>query len=189
MAGALWRKAAVQAIPKRPIPGAGASTQGAGIVLRRTHFIRMIFIDTLPQMWSCMPMVAIRPVLVVLAGALLCTTARAAPCDIAKAPAVPLVKGLPYKDARQAILSGGWQPTVGHPHNDFSSNETTFRDRGFGELQFCRLTADSPCRFKFTSSNNVVLWITTTGDENPTLGSQASVKAAKLACVGDPDPN
>jgi len=127
--------------------------------------------------------------LAIAAGVLLCVAAQAAPCDLGKAPTVPLVKGLPYKDARQAILSSGWQPTVGHPHNDFSSNETTFRDRGFGELQFCRITTDSPCRFKFTSPNNVVLWVTTTGDENPTLGSQASVKAAKLACAGDPDPN
>ncbi len=134
-------------------------------------------------------MLSIRIGVALLAGAVLFNAARAATCDLGHAPAVPVVKGLPYKEARNAILSGGWQATVGHPHNDFSSNETTFRDRGYGELQFCRLTADSPCRFEFTSANGVALWITTTGDENPTLGSQASVKAAKLACAGDPDPN
>jgi len=76
---------------------------------------------------------------------------------------------------------------AGHPHNDLSSNEVTFRDRGFTELQFCRLTADSLCRFKY-AAGNVALWVTTTGDENPLLDSQAVVKAAKLACVADGDP-
>jgi hypothetical protein len=112
--------------------------------------------------------------------------ARAA-CDTAHAPAVPVVKGLPYQQARQAILAGGWAVVAGHPHNDLSSNEQTFRDRGYTELQFCRLTADSLCRFKF-SAGGVVLWITTAGDENPLLDSQATVKAAKLACATDPDP-
>jgi hypothetical protein len=149
----------------------------------------MILIETPPAMCCCAGMLAIRTGVALLTVMVLGVAARAAPCDIGKAPTVPVVKGLPYKEARQAILSSGWQTTVGHPHNDFSSNETTFRDRGYGELQFCRLTADSPCRFKFTSANGVALWITTTGDENPTLGSQASVKVAKLACVGEPDPN
>jgi hypothetical protein len=112
---------------------------------------------------------------------------RAATCDTSHAPAVPVVKGLPYQQARQAILSGGWQGVAGHPHNDLSSNEVTFRDRGFTELQFCRLTADSLCRFKY-SAGAVALWVTTTGDENPLLDSQAVVKAAKLACIADGDP-
>ena len=158
-------------------------------MVRGSYFNRVIFTDTLHPIRCDTYMVVVRSLGALVAGALLCAAARAAPCDVGKAPAVPVVTGLPYKDARQAILASGWKLTVGHPHNDFSINETTFRDRGFNELQFCRLTNDSPCRFKFTSPQNVVLWITTTGDENPTLGSVASVKAAKLACVGDPDPN
>jgi hypothetical protein len=168
-----------------PAPQAGGRLR----IVRGSHFNRVIFTDTLHLIRCDTYMVVVRTLGALLAGGMLCAAARAAPCDLGKAPTVPVVKGLAYKDARQAILSSGWQLTVGHPHNDFSNNETTFRDRGYGELQFCRLTADSPCRFKFTSANNVVLWITTTGDENPTLGSQASVKAAKLACVGEPDPN
>ncbi len=109
-------------------------------------------------------------------------------CDQAHAPTVPVVKGLPYKEARDAILSSGWQATTGHPHNELSSNESSFRDRGYSELQFCRLTADSPCRFKFTGAGDTALWITTTGDENVALSTQATVKAAKLSCATDPDP-
>jgi hypothetical protein len=171
-------------------PGARApQADGRLPMVRGTHFNRVIFTDTLRPIRCDTYMVLVQSLGALLAGALLCGTARAATCDLGRAPTVPVVKGLAYKDARQAILSSGWKPTVGHPHNDFSNNETTFRDRGFGELQFCRQTDDSPCRFKFTSPQNVVLWITTTGDENPTLGTVASVKAAKLACADDPDPN
>ena len=125
---------------------------------------------------------------VLIAGALTLVVTHALACDQAHAPTVPVVKGLPYKEARNAILSSLWQPTVGHPHNDLSSNESAFRDRGYGELQFCRLTADTPCRFKFTGAGDTALWITTTGDENIALSTQATVKAAKLACTTDPDP-
>ncbi len=104
------------------------------------------------------------------------------------APAVPVVKGLPYKQARSAILAGGWAPVAGQPHNNLSDNETNFRERGYTELQFCRLTADSLCRFEFGSPAGVKLWITTAGDENPALGTQAMVKSAKLACAADGDP-
>jgi hypothetical protein len=107
---------------------------------------------------------------------------------MAKALAVPVVKGLAYQQARAAILSGGWQPVQGQPHNDLSDNETSFRERGFTELQFCRLTGDSLCRFEFTSPGHVNLWITTSGDENPSLDSKAVIKSAKLACAADGDP-
>jgi hypothetical protein len=114
-------------------------------------------------------------------------TATAGTCDLAKAPAVPVIKTLPYVQARQALLAAGWQPVAGHPHNDLSANESTFRDRGFTELQFCRMTADSLCRFEFTESG-FTLWLSTNGDEDATLQTQAMVKAAVLACAGDPDP-
>jgi hypothetical protein len=113
--------------------------------------------------------------------------AWAAACDTAKAPTVPVVKGLPYAQARTAILASGWQAVVGHPHNDMSNNEVTFRDRGYTELQFCRLTDDSPCRFEF-AAGGVSLWVATTGDENAMLGTQATVRSVKLACAGDPAP-
>lgn len=127
-----------------------------------------------------------RAAIALFAGLLACPSALAA-CDTSKAPSVPVIKGLPYKDARQALLTGGWQPTAGHPHNDMSSNESTFRDRGYGELQFCRLTSDSPCRFQLVQSG-FALWITTAGEENTTMGTQATVRAVKLACQGAPDP-
>ena len=114
--------------------------------------------------------------------------ARAASCDLGHAPAVPVVKNLPYKDARAALLSHGWAPLAGKPHNGLSDNETSFRERGFTELQFCRLTGDSLCRFAFAAPGGVTLWLTTTGDENPILGSQAIVSSAKLACGADGDP-
>jgi hypothetical protein len=112
----------------------------------------------------------------------------AARCDLSHAPAVPVVKNLPYREARQAILSGGWTPIQGQPHNDLSDNETSFRDRGFSELQFCRLDTESSCRFAFSGPGGFTLWITTSGDENAALDTQAKVKAAKLACTGDGDP-
>lgn len=126
------------------------------------------------------------PFAVVLAVA--ASGAARAACDTSKAPAVPVVKGLAYQQARKDILGAGWQAVAGHPHNELSNNEVTFRDKGFGELQFCRLTNDSLCRFKY-AAGDVALWVTTTGDENPLLDSQAVVKAARLTCLTDPDPN
>ncbi len=109
-------------------------------------------------------------------------------CDLTHAPAVPVVRNLPYGAARAAILAAGWTPQPGRPHNALSDNETSLRERGFNELQFCRMSADSLCRFAFAAPAGVTLWLTTTGDENPTLGTQAVVSAAKLACSKDGDP-
>ena len=114
--------------------------------------------------------------------------AQAASCDTSKAPTVPVVKGLPYETARTAIMASGWKAVVGHPHNEMSNNEVTFRDRGYAELQFCRLTDDSPCRFEY-AAGPVALWVETTGDENAMLSTQAMVKVAKLGCVGDSAPD
>ncbi len=130
----------------------------------------------------------IRLAVALAAGLISYGQAAAARCDLSHAPAVPVVKDLPYKEARQAILAAGWTPIQGQPHNDLSDNETTFRDRGFSELQFCRLDTESSCRFAFTGRGGVTLWITTSGDENAALDTQAKVKAAKLACTGDSDP-
>ncbi len=135
-----------------------------------------------------LPMLRIRIiVLAAFAAPFFTGAALAAQCDTAKAPTVPVVKGLPYAQARTAILATGWQPVVGHPHNDMSNNEVTFRDRGYTELQFCRLTDDSPCRFEF-SSGAISLWVSSLGDENAMLSTQATVKSVKLACLGDPAP-
>ncbi len=147
----------------------------------------MFVIENLSALCFRNAMVRITTLISALSAMTLANAAQAASCDTTKGPPVPVVKGLPYAQARQAMLSGGWQPIQGHPHNDLSSNESTFRDRGYAELQFCRITADSVCRFKF-SAGNVVLWVTTSGEENPALDSQAVVKAAKLACSDDPDP-
>jgi hypothetical protein len=101
---------------------------------------------------------------------------------------VPVVKSLAYKDARDAVLAAGWSPLPGRPHNALSDNETSFRERGFTELQFCRMSEDSLCRFAFSGRGGVTLWLTTTGDDNPTLGTHATVTTAKLACSKDGDP-
>ncbi len=122
----------------------------------------------------------------ILCGAAI-SSAAAATCDVAKAPAVPVIKSVPYAQARQALLAAGWKGLDGHPHNDLSSNESAFHDRGFTELQFCRMSTDSLCRFAYTQGG-FVLWISTTGDEDATLQTQAIVKSATLACTGDPDP-
>jgi hypothetical protein len=123
-----------------------------------------------------------------LAALFAAAPALAASCDLARAPSVPVVKNLPYKQARDAILAGGWSPVQGRPHNGLSDNETTFRDRGFSELQFCRMSDDSACRFEFASKAGVNLWVTTSGDENQALGTSATVRAVKLACAADGDP-
>ena len=114
--------------------------------------------------------------------------AFAASCDPGRAPTVPVIKNLPYKQARTMILADGWRAVPGQPHGTLSDNEATFRERGYTELQFCRLNADSLCRFEFASQGGVLLWVTTTGDENPALDSQAVVKAARLSCLADGDP-
>ncbi len=100
---------------------------------------------------------------------------------------MPVIKSVPFAQARQTLLADGWKPLEGHPHNDLSSNESVFRDRGFTELQFCRMSADSLCRFAYMEGG-FVLWISTTGDEDTTLQTQAVVKSATLGCAGDPDP-
>ncbi len=114
--------------------------------------------------------------------------AQAADCDLGHAPGVPVVKNLAYQDARAAVLAGGWSPIQGRPHSSLSDNENSFRERGFTELQFCRMSEDSLCRFAFSGRGGVTLWLSTTGDENPTLGTHAVVTAAKLACTKDGDP-
>jgi hypothetical protein len=130
----------------------------------------------------------IRVNIALIASLLAAGPCRGANCDIGHAPPVPVVKNLPYKDARAAVLASGWLPQRGRPHNDLSENEASFRERGFTELQFCRLNADSACRFAFNAPAGVTLWLTTSGDENPALGTQATVSDAKLACSKDGDP-
>lgn len=136
-----------------------------------------------PLLAALLPLSAGSAALVLSAG----SAALAQTCDLGRAPAVPVVKGLSYAAARQAILAGGWQPVQGHPHNDLSSNEQTFRERGFTELQFCRITADSYCRFQY-AAGPVALWVVTLGEENAALDSHAEVKSAKLGCVGAAAP-
>ena len=112
----------------------------------------------------------------------------AASCDLGRAPPVPVIKNLAYTQARGLVLAGGWAPVPGKPHNGLSDNEASFRERGFAELQFCRMSDDSLCRFEFRAASGILLWVTTSGDENPALGSEAVVHAAKLSCADEPDP-
>jgi hypothetical protein len=148
----------------------------------------MIYIETRRLMCFRLAMGSVYASRWLVIGLVLAQPAFAASCDTAKAPPVPVIKGLPYQQAREAVLAAGWKPLAGHPHNDLSSNETTFRDRGWSELQFCRMTADSACRFAFTVPAGFTLWVTSTGEENTLLQNQATVKGATLACAGDPDP-
>jgi hypothetical protein len=123
-----------------------------------------------------------------LLGLIAAAPSWAASCDLGRAPAVPVIKNLPYAQARALVLAGGWAPVPGTPHNELSDNETSFRDRGFAELQFCRMSDDSLCRFEFRAPSGILLWVTTSGDENPVLSSAAVVRAAKLSCADGPDP-
>ena len=109
--------------------------------------------------------------------------ARAAPgCDLAGAPTVPVIKGLPYDQARSALLASGWQPGHGSQFTDMAGNQSVFHDRGYTELQSCDFNAGAPCHFLFTG-HGVELKVVTKGEENPLLDSKAIVNSAELACA------
>ena len=115
--------------------------------------------------------------------ALACAQAHAAPaCDLAAAPAVPVIRGLPYDQARAALLQAGWQPGHGSQFTSLSGNQSTFHDRGYTELVSCDFTQGAPCHFVFAAHGGVVLKVGTTGEENPLLDSKAVVSGAEIAC-------
>ncbi len=112
------------------------------------------------------------------------STAFAGPtCDMAGAPSVPVIKGLPYDQARAALLSAGWQLGHGSQFTDLAGNHSTFHDKGYTELQSCDVTQGAPCHFLFVGHGNVQLRVATTGEENPLLDSKAIVSGAELGCV------
>lgn len=110
--------------------------------------------------------------------------AAAAPaCNPAAAPPVPVIKGLPYDQARKALLAAGWTPGHGSQFTDLAGNQAAFHDRGYTELRSCGLGQGTPCRFIFAAKGDVALTVTTTGDENPLLDTQAVVDGAELGCA------
>jgi hypothetical protein len=50
------------------------------------------------------------------------------------------------------------------------------------------MSNDSPCKFEY-AAGGIALWITTVGDEDAMLSTQAKVKSAELGCVGEPAPS
>ena len=100
---------------------------------------------------------------------------------MAAAPAVPVIKGLPYDQARTALIGAGWAPGHGSQFSELSGNQVAFHDRGYTELRSCSLGAGSPCRFDYTG-HGFLLRVTTTGEENTVLGAKAVVDRAELDC-------
>ncbi len=110
--------------------------------------------------------------------------ALAAPgCDLEGAPAVPVIKGLSYDQARAALLAAGWQPGHGSQFTDIAGNQSVFHERGYTELQSCDFNQGAPCRFRFVGRGNVELKVVTTGEENPLLDSKAIVSSAEIGCA------
>ena len=107
----------------------------------------------------------------------------AAGCDLAGAPAVPVIKGLSYDQARAALLAAGWQPGHGSQFTDMAGNQSVFHERGYTELQSCDFTQGAPCHFRFVGRGNVELKVVTTGEENPLLDSKATVSGAEIGCA------
>ncbi len=109
--------------------------------------------------------------------------ARAAPaCDPTAAPAVPVIKGLVYDQARSALLAAGWQPGHGSQFTGMAGNQSVFHDRGYTELLSCDFSQGAPCHFVFDGRGGVELRVTTSGEENTLLDSKAVVTGAELAC-------
>jgi|GEM_PF-2364367 len=106
----------------------------------------------------------------------------AASCDTAAAPQVPVIKGLDYDHARATLLAAGWQPGHGSQFTDMAGNQAAFHDRGYTELQSCSLDASNACYFNFNASGNIMLRVTTEGEENPLLDTKAVVRSAELGC-------
>ncbi len=118
-------------------------------------------------------------VLTSLAG----SPALAAPgCDTAGAPAVPVIKGLAYDQARAALLAAGWQPGHGSRFTDMAGNQSVFHDRGYTELVSCDFNTGALCRFVFVGRGGVTLKVVTAGEENPLLDSKAVVSGAEIGC-------
>jgi hypothetical protein len=103
-------------------------------------------------------------------------------CDLAGAPAVPVIRGLPYDQARASLLASGWLPGHGSQFSDMAGNQAIFHERGYTELGSCDFGQGNACHFQFAGKGGVVLKVTTSGEENPLLDAKAVVDGAQLAC-------
>ncbi len=103
-------------------------------------------------------------------------------CKLASAPAVPVIKGLAYDQARAALLAGGWQPGHGSQFSDMDATQEAFHERGYTELRSCSGSQGTTCHFMFAAGSGVVLEVTTQGEENAVLNTRAVVVAADLGC-------
>ena len=117
-----------------------------------------------------------------LLGVLSLPAAASPACNVASAPAVPVIKGLPYDQARAALIGAGWTPGHGSQFSELSGNQVAFHDRGYTELRSCTLGPGTPCRFDYTG-RGFTLRVTTTGEENTVLGAKAVVDSADLGCT------
>ena len=117
-----------------------------------------------------------------LAATLCMQAAAAQACNVASAPTVPVIKGLPYDQARAALTGAGWVPGHGSQFSELSGNQVAFHDRGYTELRSCTLGAGTPCRFEYTAGG-FTLRVTTMGEENTVLGAKAVVDSADLGCA------
>ncbi len=85
---------------------------------------------------------------------------------------VPVVASLSYHEARQQLISAGWQPLLNH-FSHFESVDThagnahEFLGRGYYELENASPTGLSFCLFKLRDMYKNVLHVVTAGEENP----------------------
>jgi hypothetical protein len=103
-------------------------------------------------------------------------------CNLAAAPAVPVIIGLDYDHARAALLAAGWTPGHGSESAGIAANQQIFIDRGYTELSSCSLDQAASCHFTFNGTGDVALKVTTEGEENSLLDTKAIVKSAALGC-------
>jgi hypothetical protein len=103
-------------------------------------------------------------------------------CTLSAAPEVPVIRGLPYDQARAALLAAGWVPGHGSNYDGLTGNQQIFHDRGYTELVSCNFESTTLCYFRFNGKGGTELRVTTSGEENPLLDSKATVSKIDLGC-------
>jgi len=75
-----------------------------------------------------------------------------------------LKEGMPYSEARQIILNGGWKKHgVDEKNIDYAMRDIYFNNR-WTEVTSCAGTGTSPCRYEFINSNQKILVAITQGE-------------------------
>lgn len=105
---------------------------------------------------------------------------------------VPVVASLSYHEARQQLVSAGWQPLLNH-FSHFESlradagSAEEFLGRGYYELENASPTGLSFCLFKFRDMYRNVLHVVTAGEENLKENTEAVVYSWWLEPPSKPD--